>query len=103
MKVKFKDGTIKECSAPTEQKVFKEGKASGWILSFALVCDMTSAEVDNTLSEENISDLTFISADENGNEHTFLLYGYNHVSSAIIRHSEDTRQSRVELHLTKGV
>ena len=102
MKVKFKDGTIKDCSTPTEQKVFKASEAAGWILSFALVGNMTSAEVDNIIATENISHLIFISEDENGVETTIDLLGYNKVSSAIIRYNEQEK-TRVEIHLTKGV
>ena len=102
MKVTFKDGTIKDCSAPTEQKVFKAGDAAGWILSFALLGNITSAEVDNIIANENISHLTFISEDETGVETTIDLLGYNKVSSAIIRYNEQ-ETTRVEIHLTKGV
>lgn len=102
MKVRFKDGTTKECSTPTEQKVFKAGEAAGWILSFALVGNMTSAEVDNIIANENISHLIFISQDEQDNETTFELSGYDKISSAVIRYSEQEK-TRVEIHLTKGV
>ena len=102
MKVKFKDGTIVECSTPTEQKVFRAGESAGWILSFALIGNITSTEVDAMISNENIADLTFESQGENDTVNTILLSGYNKVSSAIIRH-DDNEKSRVELHLTKGV
>ena len=102
MKVTFKDGTIKECSAPTEQKVFKGGEASGWILSFVLLGDITSNEVDDLLSEENISHLAFLSKNENEVETIIELLDYNKVSSAVIRYIEQ-ETTRVEIHLTKGV
>lgn len=104
MKVKFKDGTMIDCSTPTEQKVFRAGEAAGWVLSFALIGNMTSTEVDKTISPENISDLMFEfeSEDENGTVNTILLSGYNKVTSAVIRYDDD-ENSRVELAITKGV
>ena len=102
MKVTFNDGTIKDCSAPTEQKVFKAGDASGWILSFALLDNMTSAEVDNLIAVENISRLTFSSNNENDVETIIELFNYDKVSSAVIRYNEQ-ETTRVEIHLTKGV
>lgn len=102
MKVTFKDGTIKDCSTPTEQKVFRGGEASGWILSFALLGNMTSAEVDNLIADENISHLTFSSKNEDDVETTIELLGYDKVSSAVIRYNEQ-ETTRVEIHLTKGV
>lgn len=103
MKVKFKDGTILNCSIPTEQKVFKGGEAAGWILSFSLIGIVTSADIDKIISEENISDLSFISVDEEEKETTIPLTGYDKVSSAVIRYAEEYEQTRVEIHLTKGV
>lgn len=101
MKVKFKDGTIKNCSTPTEQKVFKVGEAAGWILTFGLIGDITSADVDSLISAENISELTFISiADEK--ETSFSLNGYERISSAIVRYSENKEQTRVEIQLIRG-
>ena len=104
MKVKFKDGTMIDCSTPTEQKVFRAGEAAGWVLSFALIGNMTSTEVDKTISNENIVDLMFEfeSEGENGTANTILLSGYNRVSSAIIKY-DDKENSRVELVFTKGV
>lgn len=103
MNVKFKDGTIKECSAPTEQKLFKSGESAGWILNFALLGDITSDDVDKLLTSDNVSELTFISKDENEIATAFTLSNYNRVSSAFIRYLEPQNKSRVEIQLTKGV
>lgn len=103
MKVKFKDGTLIGCSTPTEQKVFKAGEAAGWILSFSLIGNVTSDDVDYMLVKGNISDLSFVSVDEEGKETTIPLIGYDKVSSAVIRYSDDIEQTKVEIHLTKGV
>ncbi len=104
MKVKFKDGTVKNCTAPTEQKVFRAGGAAGWILMFAIIADMTSSEVDSLINAENISDLVFIAEDENGFEtNVFSISDYDKISSAIIRYADDKAKTRVEIQLTKGV
>lgn len=103
MQVKFKDGTITGCSSPTEQKLFKSGESAGWILNFALLGDITSDNVDKLLMSDNVSELTFISKDENETETAFTLSNYNRVSSAVIRYSEPQNKSRVDIQLTKGV
>ena len=103
MKVKFKDGTITECSSPTEQKLFKAGKSAGWILNFALLGDITSDDVDKMLTSDNISELTFIPNGENNTDTTFTLSNYNRVSSAVIRYSEPQNESRVDIQLLKEV
>ena len=103
MKVKFNDGTVKNCTTPTEQKVFKQGVGAGWVLIFALICDMTSTEVDELISTENISGLSFITEDENGLESTIFISDYDKISSAIIRYSDEKDKTRVEIQLTKGV
>lgn len=103
MNVKFKDGTIAECSSPTEQKLFKAGESAGWILNFALLGDITSDDVDKMLTSDNLSELTFIANGENDAETTFTLLNYNRVSSAVIRYSEPQNKSRVDIQLIKGV
>lgn len=103
MNVKFKDGTVKNCSAPTEQKLLKSGESAGWILSFSLLCNMTSDEVDCLFSNDNFSSLTFMSENKTDVDSTILLSGYDKVSSVVIRHSDEQGATRVELHLTRGV
>jgi ACT domain-containing protein len=103
MKVKFKNGTITKCSTPTEQKIFKLGEAAGWILTFTLLGDITSGDVDELITGDNISELTFISENEEGVETSFTLSDYERISSAIIRYADEQEKTRVEIHLTKGV
>lgn len=109
MKLKFKNGTIKNCTAPVETKVFKSGEAAGWVLMLNLIGAVTSGEVDELLTKENISSLTFIPEieDEEGEEATvpaeLTLSGYEKVSSSTIRYAEDTSKTKVEIQLTKGV
>lgn len=102
MKIKFKDGTIKNCSNPTEQKIFRGGTAAGWICSFRLTDVMTSSDVDAVLVNDNVTEITFITdAIDNALSTTFTLTDYDKVSSAIIRHTNTG--SQVEIQLTKGV
>lgn len=113
MKAQFKDGTIKSCSAPTEQKVFKNKKdelgntvtvASGWIMIFNLSGGMTSDEADRILTEDNISKLVFLTENESGEDvELFELSGYTKISSTTIRHAEDDSASYTEIQLTKDL
>lgn len=101
MKVKFNDGTIIKCSAPTEQKMFKNADAAGWILSLTLFHSITSDELDDILTADNIGSLLFLSDDES---ELFSLLGYNRVSSSTIRFSESANHTnKIEIQLTKGV
>lgn len=109
MKIKFVDGRIKECSAPTEHKVFKSigGNliGTGWILTFKIIDSISSAEeVDNMLETENIVSLEFLSETEEGERKTlFKLDGYDKVTSSIIHYAEDTTKTNIEIQLSKGV
>lgn len=99
MIVKFKNGAKKACTAPMEQKVFTGGVPRGWLAGFSLVGAVTAAEMDELLAEENIGEMVF--AADDGKE--FTLYGYNKVSSVVIRHAVDPANTKVELQMTKGV
>ena len=111
MNVKFKNGTVKTCASPTEQKIVKAGVDAGWLLSFYLICDITSDEVDALLIPNNISELTFTSEEKlitEGETNTqepkvFTLSGYDKVSSTVIRYSEDKDKTKVEIQLIRGV
>ena len=105
MKVKFKDGTIKKCAVPVEQKVFRNQEAVGWILMFSLTGENTSAELDTVLTTDNISELVFIPdvSDAETTEETIQLSNYNKISSVVIRYAENVDNSKVEIQLTKGV
>lgn len=111
MKVKFKDGTIKNCTAPVEQKAFKNSESVGWIMVFALIGEITSEEVDTVITADNISDLTFI-PEPLGDEGKVIavsedkyvrLSGYDKITMSAIRYAEDTAKTRVEIQLSKGV
>lgn len=98
MQVKFKDDTIKKCSNPTEQKIFRNGAATGWLCAFQISENMNSTDVDAILTDENISELTFC---KENNEELFTICGYTKVTSAVIRHAEN--DGIVEIQLTKGI
>ena len=105
MKVKFANGVVKECNAPTEQKVFKTASGEqGWILFLKLTGEVTSTDIDTFVTTENIGHLEFLTVTENGDEKKlFELDGYNKITSSTIRHSEDTPATSVEIQLTKGI
>lgn len=108
MKVKFANGVVKECTAPTEQKIFKtvEGKTVGvgWVLVLRLTGNITSTELDSILTADNVSSLEFLAKDENGEEKTlFSLEGYDRITSSTIRHAEDTTATYTEMQMSKGV
>ena len=100
MKVKFKDETVKSCTAPTEQKLFRGDNTAGWALMFSLMGEITSSELDELLTGENVSELTFLK--DTGAEIT-TADGYDRISSCTIRHAEDPQDTRAEIQLTKGV
>lgn len=105
MKVKFANGAVKECSAPTEQKIFKTANGeSGWMLQLRLLGEITSTELDNLVTVENIKPLEFLAETESGEDKTiFTLDGYGKITSSTIRHAEDTKSTSVEIQLTKGL
>lgn len=98
MLVKFKNETVKSCSNPTEQKLFKSGVAAGWLCAFVLSENASSTEIDELLTTDNVSELIFM----NDNKETlFTISGYEKVTSTVIRYNEPT--GTVEIQLTKGV
>lgn len=95
MKVTLKNGEIRECTAPTEQKIFKDGIGTGWLLSFSIKeSGITSEKVDALITEDNVSSLSF--SDDEGKS-LFVLTGYGRLSSAIIRHGE----TRADIQIIK--
>lgn len=101
MTVQFNDGTVVPCTDPTEQKVFRAGEAAGWILSFTLSTDMTSDELDELITVENVSVLVF--SDKSENEKILTLSGYDKIASAVIKHSEEISKAKIDIRLIKGV
>ena len=108
MKVKFANGVVKECTAPTEQKIFKtvggETVGMGWVLILKLTGNITSSEIDEILTPENVGSLEFSAETESGEDtELFSLDGYNKITSSTIRHSEDTAATYAEIQMSKGV
>ena len=105
MKIKFANGVVKECTSPTEQKVFKTNTGvDGWILHLRLMGEITSGELDELVTVENIAPLEFLTTTESGEDKTaFTLDGYEKITSSTIRHAEDTASTSAEIQLTKGL
>lgn len=105
MKVKFANGTVKECSAPIEQKIFKtvngETVNVGWLLMIKLTGEITSAALDGILTVENIASLEFF--DDTSDEAIFTISGYNKLTTSTIRHSENVLTAYTEIQMSKGV
>lgn len=98
MKIRFKDGTEKNLTAnPVEQKLFRNGTASGWVLNMALA-DVVGEETDSLLSDENISEFALLTEDD---VERVKIRGYQKVSAITIRHSDT--QNIAEIQLSKGV
>jgi hypothetical protein len=107
MKIKFANGVEKECTSPIEQKAFKniseKSIGSGWILNLKLIGLITSTELDNLLSEDNIKSLEFsYTSDDDEDISLFKLDGYEKVTSSVIRYSEDTNTAYTEIQLSRG-
>lgn len=108
MKVKFANGVVKECTAPTEQKIFKtvggETVGMGWVLILKLSGNITSSEIDEILTPENVGSLEFSAENEKGEDtKLFSLGGYSKITSSTIRHAEDTASTYAEIQMSKGV
>ncbi len=106
MKVKFANGTKKDCSAPAEQKLFKTNAGAlvpaGWVLTFRMNGETTSSELDELLTKENVSTLEFIEESESITE-SYTISGYDTVTSLVIRHSSNPDMTSAEIQLSKGV
>lgn len=108
MKVKFANGVVKNCTAPTEQKVFKtvgeETVGKGWILHLRIAGNITSDMMDDLLTKDSIGSLTFSTADENGTEkELFSLDGYDTITASSIRHAEDADETYADIQMSKGL
>lgn len=98
MKLRFNDGTEKAITTnPIEQKLFKNGQPYGWLLSVS-VAELTSKDVENVLTTENIQSMSLI-IDES--KKIVELLGYEKVSALTIRHTES--QTIAEIQFSKGV
>ena len=108
MKIKFTNGVIMECSAPIERKIFKQIGGSivdvGWLLSFSIIGEVTSEDIDKLLVPDNITHLEFLSkAENNEDDLVFSLNGYEINTSSVIAYNEDKTKASVEIQLQKGV
>ena len=98
MHVKFKGSETKHpCTEPIEQKVLVSGKPVGWAIMFHLQETLASSEMDELLSPEAISELTFIFDDEQ--KTALKIEGYSTVTACIIRHK--SQSPTTELQFTK--
>ena len=104
MQIKFKNKP--QCfasSMPFEQRIYQNGEPSGWLLSLTLKGDFNSAVIDELLTTDSISEITFILSDtddESGSK-TTVLTGYARVISCVVRYTGDGVTA--EIQLTKGV
>ncbi len=98
MRIRLKNGTEKSCTNPVEQKVFRAGAAAGWLCSFGFKENITSTELDEILTDDNISELTFCN---DASEELFTITGYTKVTSTVIRYSEAATE--IEVQFSKGL
>lgn len=99
MRVKFKgNDTTYECTEPVEQKVFRSGTAVGWAVMFHIYGDIDSSEIDELVTTEAISELTFTNDDEQ--QTSFVIVGYSVVTACVIRHK--STMTVTELQFTKA-
>jgi len=96
MKVLFKNGTQSfDCSEPIEQKIFKSGASVGWAIMFHITADVSSSEMDEIITPDGISELTFTNDAGTAN----VVTGYTAVSACTIRHKN--AETIAELQFTK--
>lgn len=100
MKIRFADNTEKTCSAPVEQKVFRNGEATGWLISFRILGFINSGELDTLLCESNLLSLLFLT---DAGDDVIALSGYNKVTSCSVRYAENAGDFTAEIQLSKGV
>ena len=98
MLLKFKDGTVKACSNPVEHRFLRNGEPAGWICTVRILDNMSISEIEQILSNDNISELTFCNR---LSEELFVLSGYQNVNNIIIRHP-GTR-SEIEVQFEKSI
>lgn len=98
MKFKLKDGAKEfSCTEPIEQKLFANGKATGWVLIFTVLEDLSSKDVDENFTADAISKITFTKNDKT----SITVEGYARIASCSVRHKESA--PCVEIQLAKGV
>ena len=92
MKLKFVNGTTKLCRPPVEQKLFKEGRPNGWLLSVRISEQTESVELDELLAG-GIETLTF---QDDAGVTLFVLTGS-------VRYGESSEDYIAEIQFSKGV
>ena len=90
--LKFKDGQEFESVNVTEQRLFQDSTPCGWLLAITLTGNITSEVVDEILTEENISEITYGDV---------TITGYQSVNSTVLYYAEDG--VRADIQLSKGV
>ena len=93
MILRFKDGTTKACSNPTEHRVLREGLPAGWVCTVRILDSMTSSEIEEVLTVDNISELTFCNRLL---QELFVLSGYTKINNVIVRHFGATSEVEVQ-------
>ncbi len=97
MKLRFNDGTEKAIMTnPIEQKLFRNGEPTVWILNLA-ISGLTAEESNDVLKDDNIGKMSLIS--EEG-EVIANLTGYSRIAVLTIRHTET--QNIAEIQFSKG-
>lgn len=97
MQMRFLNKENCETSNPTEQKVFKKNGESGWVMAFSILTPMSSTELDEVLTENNISEITL---SDGTNEKA--IYGYDKITMVTVRYS-DNITSVIDVQLSKGL
>lgn len=101
MKIKFKDGTTKDCTGIVEQKAFVSGEAKGWILS-GTIKNMQSSDADSIFTDDNISQMILYreNANETEGDSIGIISGYNKITSVAVRYTDDAPM--VTFQFSKG-
>ena len=97
MQMQFLNKESCETSNPTEQKIFKKNGESGWVMAFSILTPMSSTELDEILTDDNISEITI---SDGTNEKTIL--GYDKLTMVTVRYS-DNISSVIDVQLSKGL
>lgn len=98
MKIYFKNNEHAEITSVVEQKVISNNK-TGWMIHFTIKSNMTSTELDNLVTEENITKLKICS--DNQNTETEI-DGYSKIMSASVRYM-DNASTVIDVQLSKNI
>ena len=106
MFVKFKNSETEiTTSGATEQKLFKDGKAVGWLLSLTCTNILSADELDKLLVAENIGEISLCDKTDSPDKSESILIaqftGYTKSTACLVRYTNDKQY--LDLQLTKGV